>query len=252
MTDKTPTTAEPGSWADDNPDNENGAFIVNDAQGNKIVTEIQERNGKQVRIVKKIRTVTRQRKINVLAQERINTWKKFGRAVQYDPIVTVIAEEVRLLLGKGSTTKDTDRIIDKTIQSLMTGSDQRWVARNKTNAEEEKPDDSDSKQGVYVAPGKKNAPPGSRGYGRDGDGNTVRVSNLSENVNEDHLKQLFGRIGEVTRVFLVRDKVTKESKGFAFINFRNKDEAQKAIDKLTGFGYEHLILHVEWAKPPPR
>ena len=37
--------------------------------------------------------------------------------------------------------------------------------------------------------------------------------------------------------------------GFAFINFFNKADAEKAIEKVSGFGYNHLILQVEWAKP---
>ena len=37
--------------------------------------------------------------------------------------------------------------------------------------------------------------------------------------------------------------------GFAFINYHKKDDAAKAIATLNGFGYDHLILNVEWAKP---
>ena len=36
--------------------------------------------------------------------------------------------------------------------------------------------------------------------------------------------------------------------GFAFISYELKDYAQRAIDSLNGYGYDHLILKVEWAK----
>ena len=36
--------------------------------------------------------------------------------------------------------------------------------------------------------------------------------------------------------------------GFAFISFISRQDAQKAIESLDGFGYDHLILKVEWAK----
>ena len=36
--------------------------------------------------------------------------------------------------------------------------------------------------------------------------------------------------------------------GFAFINFYNRDDAAKAIKSVCGYGYDHLILNVEWAK----
>ncbi len=40
-----------------------------------------------------------------------------------------------------------------------------------------------------------------------------------------------------------------ESRGFAFVNFTHRDEGQRAINKLNGFGYDNLILKVEWAAP---
>lgn len=36
--------------------------------------------------------------------------------------------------------------------------------------------------------------------------------------------------------------------GFAFISYDSKENAQKSIDSLNGYGYDHLILKVEWAK----
>lgn len=36
--------------------------------------------------------------------------------------------------------------------------------------------------------------------------------------------------------------------GFAFINFHHREDAARAIAGVSGFGYDHLILNVEWAK----
>lgn len=41
-----------------------------------------------------------------------------------------------------------------------------------------------------------------------------------------------------------RTTPTGESRGFAFINFTHRDDAQRAINKLNGFGYDNLILKV--------
>jgi len=109
-------------------------------------------------------------------------------------------------------------------------------------------------------PGTKYVPPGARGTGgvpsrmpdsmRREETATVRVTNLSEETKESDLQELFRKFGPISRVFLAKDKVTGLSKGFAFINFMRRDDAQRAIDKLSGkFGYDHLILHIEWAKP---
>lgn len=78
---------------------------------------------------------------------------------------------------------------------------------------------------------------------------TVRVTNLSESTREQDLQELCRGIGDVVRIFLAKDKNTGVSKGFAFINFKKKEEAAKAIQFLNGYGYDHLILSVEWARP---
>ena len=37
-------------------------------------------------------------------------------------------------------------------------------------------------------------------------------------------------------------------KGFAFVNYHHKEDAARAIQALNGYGYDHLILSVEWAR----
>ena len=49
---------------------------------------------------------------------------------------------------------------------------------------------------------------------------TVRVTNLSENTKEQDLHELFRPFGDISRIFLAKDKNTGQSKGFAFINFK--------------------------------
>ena len=76
----------------------------------------------------------------------------------------------------------------------------------------------------------------------------MRVTNLPEEATEDDLMQLFKPFGKVNRVFLAKDRTTQQSRGFAFVNFQNKDDAQRAILGVNDYGYSHLILKVEWAK----
>lgn len=78
---------------------------------------------------------------------------------------------------------------------------------------------------------------------------TIRVTNLSEDTRENDLQDLFRPFGSIARIFLAKDKVTGQSKGFAFINFHHREDAARAIAGVSGFGYDHLILNVEWAKP---
>ena len=77
---------------------------------------------------------------------------------------------------------------------------------------------------------------------------TVRVTNLPEEATETDLMELFKPFGKVNRIFLAKDKNTQASRGFAFVNFQVKDDAQRAIWGVNDYGYNHLILKVEWAK----
>ncbi|CAB4070275.1 EIF3G [Lepeophtheirus salmonis] len=84
---------------------------------------------------------------------------------------------------------------------------------------------------------------------RNEDNAAIRVSNLSENTQESDVQELFKPFGAIARIFLAKDKQTGQCKGFAFIHYYKKEEAAKAIATLNGYGYDYLILSVEWAKP---
>lgn len=104
----------------------------------------------------------------------------------------------------------------------------------------------------YVPPSKRagasGTTPGETSYSRD-DSATVRISNISKNTEEADLDDLCKGFGSIRRIFLSRDRDTRESKGFAFVAFNNPSDAAKCIEKLNGHGYDHLILSVEWSKP---
>lgn len=119
-----------------------------------------------------------------------------------------------------------------------------------------------AKTGVGVG-GSKYVPPSLRG-GADGkerrgetmssrrqadEAATLRVTNLSEDANETDVQELFRPFGPIARVYLAKDKVTNQSKGFAFVSYVKREDAARAVQALNGFGYDHLILAVEWAKP---
>lgn len=65
---------------------------------------------------------------------------------------------------------------------------------------------------------------------------------------DDDLRQMFSSVGRIERFFLARDKATGKSKGFAFITFTNRMDAQKAIERFNGHKMQHLILKVEWTR----
>jgi hypothetical protein len=123
--------------------------------------------------------------------------------------------------------------------------------------------DSGEKSDKYVAPGRGGAAAGGstleNAFKAGGDKeremeNTIRVSNLTKEVTEDDLRALFEPFGRVFRISLPRGdrmengKMIKEPRGFAYIAFVNRPDAEKAMERLQGHGYGYLILKLEWAK----
>ncbi|OQR93167.1 arginine/serine-rich protein 45 isoform X2 [Thraustotheca clavata] len=60
------------------------------------------------------------------------------------------------------------------------------------------------------------------------DGASLHVANLTRNVNSDHLSEIFGKFGTVANVNLEIDKSTRLPKGFAYIQFAKRAEAETA------------------------
>ena len=77
----------------------------------------------------------------------------------------------------------------------------------------------------------------------------IYVGNLAQNVQEEDLKILFSEHGKVDSVKIIRDMVTKISKGFGFIEMLVKDEAQKALGVLNSYDLKGKRLVVNEARP---
>ncbi|XP_065829493.1 eukaryotic translation initiation factor 3 subunit G-like isoform X3 [Oscarella lobularis] len=106
--------------------------------------------------------------------------------------------------------------------------------------------------GKYIPPGQRAGEEGRRGEAmpwRRDEHATLRVVNLSEETTESDLQELFRPFGAVQRIFLAKHKMTHQSKGFAFVSYHNREDAARAMEALNGYGYDHLILNVEWSKP---
>lgn len=100
--------------------------------------------------------------------------------------------------------------------------------------------------GRYIAPGMRGD---ARIVDRRSDENTCRVTNLPQEMEEAELRELFADIGRVSRVFIARDKMTNQPKGFAFVTYEMREDAERAIAKLNGIRKHHMVLKVEWTRP---
>lgn len=76
----------------------------------------------------------------------------------------------------------------------------------------------------------------------------IYVSNFGFEVQSQDLNQQFSRYGEVSSVNIIMDKLTNRSRGFAFVEMRDQNSAEKAIRELNGTNFEGRILKVNEAK----
>ena len=79
----------------------------------------------------------------------------------------------------------------------------------------------------------------------------IFVSNISFQVREQALSELFSQYGEVTSVRIIKDKETKRSRGFGFVEMASDDDGQKAIDALNGTEHYERAIVVSQAKGKP-
>jgi RNA recognition motif-containing protein len=75
------------------------------------------------------------------------------------------------------------------------------------------------------------------------------VGNLSFSTSEDELRTLFAQAGTVSAVDVIMDRETGKSKGFAFVQMSNQQEAEKAISMFNGYSMSNRELRVNVARP---
>ena len=75
------------------------------------------------------------------------------------------------------------------------------------------------------------------------------VGNLSYNVTEDSLKDVFAAIGEVQSVRIITDAATGRSKGFGFVEMAVDEDADKVVATLNGTAVLDRTINVSEARP---
>jgi RNA recognition motif-containing protein len=77
----------------------------------------------------------------------------------------------------------------------------------------------------------------------------IYVGNLAWKAKKQDLTELFQHFGEVIRAFIVRDKRTRRSKGFGFVEMEDEDAARAAIEALNNTVFMERAIVVNEAHP---
>ncbi|KAH7148957.1 hypothetical protein EDB81DRAFT_842295 [Dactylonectria macrodidyma] len=94
----------------------------------------------------------------------------------------------------------------------------------------------------YSDPSHKKLRDGALAAGRE-----IHISNLDRAVSESDLRQVFSQYGKITRVN-VPQTLGGKNRGFAFIDFATKDEAEKAVAETNNTKFRRNILEVAVSK----
>ena len=73
----------------------------------------------------------------------------------------------------------------------------------------------------------------------------VVVHNISPNLTEQHIKEIFSHYGNIRDVYIAINEDTKVKKDYAFIEFENREDAEQAELYMNGGQIDGLIIKVE-------
>ncbi len=77
----------------------------------------------------------------------------------------------------------------------------------------------------------------------------IFVAKLNFGTQSDDLRDAFEAFGEVDSAKVIMDQETGKSRGFAFVEMPNDDEAQAAIDGLDNTEFDGNTIVVKKAEP---
>ncbi|KAJ1722663.1 translation initiation factor eIF3 subunit g [Coemansia erecta] len=285
MSDKINNTT---NWADDEDElDEQGLpeteVIANDDGTKTIIEYRMNDDGKKVKVTRRVQERVVQERVNHAVAER-KKWSKFGQEANSGPgpniATTKIGEIVWLKLSQYAAQQKQQEqdALEQEKKAAVKSSQIRCricqglhytvkcpykdtlvpleeITGGGDSAEAAAADSGDKAgASTYVPPHMR---AGATRLGGAGDGGrmardelpTIRITNLSEDTQEEDVKQLCRPFGAISRAFVAIDRNTGNCKGFAFVSFYDRESGEKAISKLNGYGFDNLILKAEWSGP---
>jgi len=258
-----------------------------DENGNYITYDYVTRDGKMYKVQRRMRRTMVTSWINKAMIAR-KTMKKFGKAATNDAehekrMIVQSEEEISIEFSKKiavqvhSKDEAEDKFYEESLAMAESMNQQKkaWTEINRLRQSErdevgaERPSEAEKPSEIRemmqsraeAAPKSAYVPPSLRGKGSDADGKgkgkgmddqqdcSLRITNLSDDAREGDLQELFNQCGRVCRVYIAKDQQTGAPRGFAFVTYHNREDAKRAVARLNGYGYDNLILQVQFAKP---
>lgn len=223
-----------------------------DAKGNKkIIYYERKANGGIMKVTQRIKVIKLRQSTPVRTVARRANWKPFGKCANgpEDGVTYVSAEEIFMQTPEEDEDEDKqDDLAGTILKEVALGTIRTGGPASGGGARAG--DDDVPTKAVYKPPKPIGYVAGASGMpsrGPDDQAPALRVSNISPEAKKEDIFQLFQPFGRIARVYLA-----DPPRGYAFVTYANESDGKKAMEALDGYGYAHLILKVEWAKPAAR
>ncbi|MFA7628215.1 MAG: RNA-binding protein [Candidatus Dojkabacteria bacterium] len=79
-------------------------------------------------------------------------------------------------------------------------------------------------------------------------GKKLFVGNLSWDVRDEQLKEVFSEVGTVEEAVVIIDRMKNRSKGFGFVTMSTEEEAQNALEQINGKEVDGRPINVSEAR----
>lgn len=80
---------------------------------------------------------------------------------------------------------------------------------------------------------------------------SLYVGDLDSDVKEGDLFDIFSKVGTVTSIRVCRDAITRRSLGYAYVNYLNQSDAEKALESLNYSSIKNRPCRVMWSQRDP-
>ena len=77
------------------------------------------------------------------------------------------------------------------------------------------------------------------------------VGDLNKDVGEEHLFEIFSVVGPLKSIRVLRDHISKESLGYAYVNFSSAQDAERALETLNYYMIKGRPLRIMWKQRDP-
>lgn len=77
----------------------------------------------------------------------------------------------------------------------------------------------------------------------------IFISNLTAAITDGDLNDVFSEYGQVSSAKVIKDRETRQSRGFGFVEMPDDAAAKKAIAELDRAEYDGKVIKVAEARP---